>query len=255
MHTENSFITLTYSDEHLKDRKLNYKHFQDFMKRLRFHNPEKPDIGYFVTGEYGEKHKRPHWHACIFGYRPDDAIYKYSNDRGDRIYSSESLSDLWEHKGIAEFGDVTFESAGYCARYALKKLTHGEDGTHDFEPISKKSSKKAIGKKWLEHYWPDIFNTGILVLPNGNKSPIPRYYEKWLKKFEPDAYAKYITLIKSEKSANIEKKIAAIELEWREINMQRDVLKKGYTKKNLELQGIILEEKLKQLKNRFDNES
>jgi len=82
MHEDNSFITLTYSNNNLKSDKLIYKDYQDFMKRLRSSNPHK-EIGMFVTGEYGEKTKRPHWHALLFNYRPDDLIYKYSNERGD----------------------------------------------------------------------------------------------------------------------------------------------------------------------------
>ena len=36
MHMFNSFVTLTYDDDHLPEyNSLNYKHFQDFMKRLR----------------------------------------------------------------------------------------------------------------------------------------------------------------------------------------------------------------------------
>ena len=64
MHEENSFVTLTYSDEHLKNPKLQYSDFQKFMKRLRFVNNDRK-IGVFVTGEYGEKNKRPHWHAIF----------------------------------------------------------------------------------------------------------------------------------------------------------------------------------------------
>ena len=137
MHEENCFVTLTYSQENLKSPFLQYRDFQLFMKKLRFAYPNKK-IGVFVTGEYGEKTKRPHWHAIIFNYRPSDAIKKYTTDRGDTVYSSESLSKIWDH-GIAEFGSVTLESAGYCARYAAKKLVHGADEDHDFQPISKKS--------------------------------------------------------------------------------------------------------------------
>lgn len=189
MHENNSFITLTYSDEYLGDGRLHYRDFQLFMKKLRRKCDQK--IGVFVTGEYGEKFQRPHWHACVFGYRPKDAEYKYSNDRGDRVYSSTSLTELWG-QGVVDFGEVTFESAGYCARYAAKKLIHGRDQEHDFHPISKKSSKQAIGKSWLEKFWPDAFNRGNILLPNGQSSAIPRYYEKWLKEKHPDAFYRYL---------------------------------------------------------------
>jgi len=171
-------------------------------------------MGVFVTGEYGEKTKRPHWHALIFGWSPSDSVYRYSNERGDRVYSSKTLAPfspdevqecrnwkrnpLWPH-GKGEFGSVTFESAGYCARYSAKKLGHGNDGTHEFEPVSKKSNKNAIGKKWLEKYYKDVFNQGHIVLPDGSTCGIPRYYEKWFKEHKPDEWLAYVTRVKLEK--------------------------------------------------------
>lgn len=200
MHEKNSFITLTYDDSHLKSPKLVYEDFQLFMKRLR-RRLDQP-IGCFVTGEYGEKNRRPHWHALIFGYWPGDAVYKYSNSRGDRVFASASLTEIWGH-GIAEAGSLTFESAGYCARYAAKKIVHSENGKlneadhHEWQPVSKKSNKNAIGKKWLEKYWEDAFNHGEIVLPDGRgKCAIPRYYEKWLKDEKPEEWLRYVTKVK-----------------------------------------------------------
>lgn len=231
MHEKNCFITLTYADEHLKSPKLDYSDFQKFAKKLREkifcdfvaekfgtssyykklskqqktifrmeHSDvlEKLKISIFVTGEYGDINKRPHWHACIFNYRPSDGIPKYTNDRGDQVYESAELSGLWQN-GIADFGAVTFESAGYVARYAAKKLVHGNDQDHDFQPISKKSSHQAIGKKFLEKYWEDVFNEGIIILSDGSSCAVPRYYEKWLQKNKPDEWRRYVTQTKNDK--------------------------------------------------------
>lgn len=194
MHPHNSFITLTYDDNHVGDGRLHYEHFQKFMKRLR--RLQNDPIGVFVTGEYGDKTKRPHWHAILFNYRPRDAKPKYETERGDQVWESDVLSKTWG-QGIAEFGSVTFESAGYCARYAAKKLGHGPDQSHDFNPISKKSSKHAIGKAWLEKFWPDVFNHGRVILPNGSSCGIPRYYEKWLKENRPTEWLAYVTRTKT----------------------------------------------------------
>lgn len=198
MHSENCFITLTYDEAHLVSPKLQYRDFQLFMKRLRKANPNR-QIGVFVTGEYGEKTKRPHWHACIFGWNPSDAKYKYTTDRGDTAFTSSHLTNLWG-LGNAEFGSVTFESAGYVARYAAKKLVHGNDEAHEFNPVSRKSNKNAIGKRWLEKFWPDVFNYGHVVLPNGKTCSIPRYYEKWLLKKNPTEYFEYLLRTKEQKS-------------------------------------------------------
>lgn len=269
MHKENSFITLTYSDEHLESPRLIYSHFQLFMMRLRTQRYEKfiknygeiawsqlskqekkekyasQEIGYFVTGEYGDEFKRPHWHAILFNYDPGDRIYKYSNKRGDRVYSSNTLDKLWG-KGITELGSVTFESAGYCARYAAKKLNHGQDDQHDYHPISKKSSKHAIGKKWLETHWQDIFNYGKVILEDGRAvGSIPRYYEKWLLKNKPEEYERYVTLLKSERALN-----AQIKSDKEQKIRDKTNLKRGYKgaliSKSL-TEKIILEDKMKTL--------
>lgn len=200
VHEKNSFITLTYSDEHLNSPKLVYSDFQKFMKRLR--KTQNDPIGVFVTGEYGEDKKRPHWHAILFNWRPADCEYHRANDRGDRIYTSRILEKLWtfndSEKRPNEIGDVSFHSAGYVARYAAKKLVHGYDDP-EWNPISKKSSKHAIGKKYLEKFWPDIFNYGKCILIDGTEVGIPRYYEKWLKENQPAAWRTYVTETKIKK--------------------------------------------------------
>ena len=94
MFENNSFITLTYSEENLISDKLIYKDFQDFMKRLRSKNPHL-EIGVFVTGEYGDQRKRPHWHALLFNYRPHDLTLKYTSDRGDEKWLKRERPGHW----------------------------------------------------------------------------------------------------------------------------------------------------------------
>lgn len=249
MHHKNSFITLTYSDEHLKSPKLNYEDFQKFMKRLR--RSQNDPIGVFVTGEYGEKTKRPHWHAILFGYRPTDETYKYSNDRGDKAYTSCALSRIWG-QGEAEFGSVTLHSASYCARYAAKKLVHGQDQEHEFHPISKKSSKHAIGKKWLETHWRDVFTHGYVV-HEGQTLPVPRYYERWLKQNHFSQWLHYVTETKKTKidiaQIRSQKEQYAYELniwERNQSHIRANPLKRSEVRKRLtEARLKILQEKLK----------
>lgn len=247
MHTKNAFITLTYSDNNLKSDRLQYEDFQKFMKKLR--KLQNQPIGYFVTGEYGELTKRPHWHAIIFNWEPNDGVYKYSNSRGDKVYESKTLTDLWAN-GIAEYGSVTFESAGYCARYAAKKLVHGKDEEHDYKPISKKSSKHAIGKRWLEQYWPDAFNFGRIVLPNGKTCGIPRYYEKWLKKNHPDSWNAYVTKVKRDRIEQAERSVQKETLEYH-LNIahrnQNGIRSNPLTKN--QVKSKIIKEKFKMLQN------
>lgn len=222
MHEDSMFLTLTYAEEHLKSPKLQYLDFQLFMKSLRelrtrnITDPElrkKFAISYMVTGEYGEQNKRPHWHALIFNYRPKDAKYKYTTDLGHKVYTSEEIETLWG-KGNTEFGDITLESASYTARYAAKKLVHGNDGTHDYEPVHKTSSKHAIGKLWIEKYWERTFQNGNIILPNGQESRIPRYYVDWLKKHHPKEWTDYVTQLRLELQKEAQKKNRKEELEY-----------------------------------------
>lgn len=118
-HERNCFVTLTYDDKHLPaDRSLKLRHFQNFMKKLR--KKYGAGIRFFHCGEYGEKFRRPHYHALIFNHDFDDKIL-WSKNRGSPLYISESLDSLWEF-GFATIGDVTFESAAYVARYITKKV-------------------------------------------------------------------------------------------------------------------------------------
>lgn len=272
MHSENSFITLTYDDKNLTSNKLNYLDFQLFIKRLRddrfrsllktngltrkdyvqlpkeerdkLHDPIR--IGVLVTGEYGDRLKRPHWHALLFNYRPTDCVYKYSNDRGDRVFESDELTQIW-NKGIVDIGDVTFESAGYCARYAAKKLIHGKDGDHDFNPIHKRSSKNAIGKSFIEKYWRDVFSHGYVVLDGNIKVSIPRYYEKWLARNRPEDYLQYIQEVKTRKIQQAESVAERRRGEHERVNSVRDTFHKGFQISELDQRKKIIESRFKRL--------
>ena len=278
MYQNNSFVTLTYSDNYLKSEKLIYKDFQDFVKRLRnyifqenlnkmFPNLSQKQqrslwnqlpkdrrkelyelikIGIFVAGEYGDKGKRPHWHALIFNWRPTDETFKYSNFRGDKVFSSKILDDLWSN-GITEFGDITFESAGYCARYATKKLVHGRDGEHDFNPISKRSSKQGIGRAWIEKYYEDAFNYGYIVLPTGQQCGIPRYYEKWFQKNHPEKWRRYVTETKLKITKEAIKKEERISKEEKLANLRRSAMD-GFVISRNQVRKKILELKTKLIK-------
>ena len=110
-----------------------------FLKRLRRAYPDAV-IRYFGCGEYGEELGRPHYHLCIFGFDfPDKVFHKMSC--GFKLYRSETLNKLWSH-GHCLIGALTFESAGYVARYCTKKVTgaladdHYKGRTPEFALIS-----------------------------------------------------------------------------------------------------------------------
>lgn len=258
MHSGNIFLTLTYDEQHLLSPKLQYMDFQLFIKSLRekvtrnVTTKEARDelyIPYMVTGEYGEKNKRPHWHTLLFNYYPKDARHKYTTDLKETVFTSETIDALWK-KGNSEFGSVTMDSAGYVARYAAKKLVHGKDQEHDYHPIHKTSSRRAIGRSWIEKYHPHVFNHGFIVLPNGSITKVPRYYLDWAKKHKPEIWKDYVTGKQQEIIEGAEKKQRKIEIEYHSRCMSR---KFGaglpQTLKKIELQ--ILNQKFKNLQEKL----
>lgn len=261
---ENSiFLTLTYDDQNLPSQKLQYSDFQEFMKRLRakVEDPirkivtdpdllkeqlEKVKISYMVTGEYGEKHKRPHWHAIVFNYYPPDPDCVGTTELGHKVYTSKILSELWG-KGRIEIGDVTIESAGYVARYATKKLAHGKDQDHDFQPIHKTSSRRAIGRAWIEKYYKHTFENGFIVMPDGTQGKIPRYYVDWCKQHQPKMYEKYITEVREELIEKVKRKQRREELEYLSNMINAGSL--GFmVKKKRDVKHTILKQKFKRLR-------
>ena len=245
MHRQNSFITLTYSDEHIpKDGKLNYFHFQLFMKRLR--KVAGLDIGFFMCGEYGETTGRPHYHACVFGYDFPDKVKVRTNDNGDEIWSSESLTEIWG-LGHTELGSVTRQSAGYVARYVLKK--QHPDAPQGFQ---KMSLKYAIGKKFVEKFYKDIFvhARGSVIMSGGVKCKVPRYYEKWFRENHFEEWLCYIGSYKAENTKRLQQKA---EREHSIFIKERDA--RGFDafsyKSPLARKRDVLRAKAKQLKRSF----
>ena len=199
MHEHNSFITLTYDNEHLpRDLNLDHKHWQKFIKSLRKRTGKK--IRYMMCGEYGPKTHRPHFHAIIFGHWPDDAKEWRTNPGGNKIYRSEQLEDTWQ-KGFVEFGAVTQQSAEYVAGYVHKKVMGSRAEAHytvtDEDGViigmrkpeyAKMSLKPGLGQAWIEKYKDDVFPNDYITGKDGIKSPVPKYYRDWLKKHDPDLY-------------------------------------------------------------------
>lgn len=179
MHKENSFITLTYSDENLPpDKSLQKQDFTKFMKRLRKNSGEK--IRYYACGEYGSLYQRPHYHACLFGYRPKDLVI-HSVRNGITLYRSPELEKAWQYRGFVTVGDVTYESAAYCARYVLKKITgvNAESYYNGRQPeYTVMSRRPGIAGEFFEKYSEDIYNKDFIVLRDKMKLKPPRYFDK-----------------------------------------------------------------------------
>lgn len=184
LYPENCFITLTYSPENLPaNGSLQPRDFQLFFKRLRKLYGAK--IRFYMCGEYGDQTSRPHYHACILNFDfPDKKLWRKTS-RGDLIYRSPSLERLWPY-GNSEIGNVTFESAAYCARYITKKVTGKNADAHytRLDPETGEliqlhpeycnmSRKPGIGAPWLEKFSADVYSYDRLVIRGGIKVPPP----------------------------------------------------------------------------------
>lgn len=214
LHSDNCFITLTYSPEHLpKDGSLNLRHYQLFMKRLRkkFGN----GIRFFHCGEYGEKYFRPHYHACLFGFDfPDKVLFKEIN--GVKLYTSDVLNELWGF-GFCSIGDVNFDSAAYVARYILKKVTGKNAALHyangvdldTGEVLAKRSEyitmsrRPGIGSNWFDLYSTDVYPSDEVVLRGRVMRP-PKFYDSRFKSRFPEIFDS----IKESRIANAVKHVA-----------------------------------------------
>lgn len=193
LYEENCFLTLTYDEEHLPPDGLHVEHFQLFMKRLR--KKFGPGIRFFHCGEYGDKFKRPHYHALLFNFDfPDKKPFKKNHD-GTILYTSDILYDLWTF-GHCLIGSVTFESAAYVARYVTKKITGkaakevndcgllpyeqvdpftGEVHTLRSEYVTM-SRRPGIGKPWLDRWQKDVYPNDYVVV-NGKPTKPPKFFD------------------------------------------------------------------------------
>jgi len=203
LHDESCFVTLTYSPEKLPPgRTLVHRDFQLFLKRVRQSvrrkeiaqaqrlglEPKHKGVRFYMCGEYGEEGNRPHYHALLFGYRPTDGRYFGTGESGADTFSSASLDALWG-LGFTTFGECTFESAAYTARYVMKKINGAAQADHyryvdadgvvtDRRPDYACMSKKpGIGHGWFTKYMSDVYPHGKVVVGAVECAP-PKYYDR-----------------------------------------------------------------------------
>lgn len=225
-HDQSCFLTLTYSEENLPPSgSLDYTHVTNFLKRLRKKLNSK-NLSYYRVGEYGDNFSRPHYHMVLFGYDFSDPIsYNGTLNRktltptaGDhKYYKSDFATDCWSH-GFVDIGDVDYATCMYTAKYVTKKL-YGSDakkyGTKLSEcassskgftypkfkkypknhplyksvphPLAGTRTSSAIGKRWIEKYYADVYPHDYVV-HNGKKLTPPRYYDEWCETNQPSLW-------------------------------------------------------------------
>lgn len=192
LHDDNCFITLTFNDEHLPvDYSVDPRDMQLFFKKLR-KSLEPKKVRFFLCGEYGDLNLRPHYHIILFGHAflNDRKLFK-RNKHGHHLYTSPSLEQLWPY-GLSSLGEVTFNSAAYVARYAMKKITGKgaeahylrEHPLHHFICRTRPefllmSRRPGIGAPWLGKFKSDVYPSDEVIV-NGVPSKPPRFYDQQL---------------------------------------------------------------------------
>lgn len=193
------FVTLTYNNEHVPRTKngfltLRKKDYQDYMKRLRkqtiatnkyvwqkFGYNYNDKIKYYAVGEYGDRRKRPHYHAIIFNANRED------------------IRKTWGK------GDVHIDKVNTATiAYTLKYMEKSEGKPYKFENCDavKQFSlmSKGLGKQYLTdeiiRYHRNIENSTVKI--GDAKIALPRYYQKHLFKDDEETQKKYTIHVMNE---------------------------------------------------------
>lgn len=165
LHKSNSFLTITYNDKNLpSDGKLRPDDLRLFFRRLK----SGYDFRYFACGEYGDKTRRPHYHALIFG---QDFLQGNVVQINENLYSNNDVAETWGN-GTVVCAPVTMATCCYVAGYVAKKIG-------DTDTFSKMSRNPGIGKRWIEKYWQEVANNGTVVI-EGRELPVPQRYLAWM---------------------------------------------------------------------------
>jgi len=194
LYADNSFVTLTYDDEHVpRFGSLLMDDWQKFFKRLR---KRAGKVRFFGCGEYGEQFGRPHYHACLFGLDFPDKVL-WTTRGGHSVFRSPLLESVWTF-GQSEIGSLTFDSAAYVARYCVKKIT-GKGALEHYQCVDPEtgelgsrlpefatmSRRPGVGAGWYELYSADVFPSDEVII-NGVASKPPRFYDKLLEVSSPE---------------------------------------------------------------------
>jgi len=196
LYDSNLFLTLDYAPDHLPSSlSLEYRDIQLWLKRLRkdlrgvSKGPNgKYPIRFFLSGEYGPRTGRPHWHTILFNVDFADKVQLMNGS-----FRSSQAEKLWG-KGNVVIQGVGPESISYVAGYTTYKM-YGR-GAHDsYEDVVNlatgeitarrpelvsMSRRPGIGHWWYELYGRDLFGgeeaPHDFAVMEGKKYKVPQYY-------------------------------------------------------------------------------
>lgn len=186
LQADNCFLTLTYADDPVTLEPLHHRQFMDALRKRIL--PLK--IRFYMVGEYGERHHRPHFHYALFGY--PTCQRSTSRRRNFRCCAAcDLVEDVWG-KGFVYNLPLEIGSARYIARYVIKKMTRFDDprlGNRHPE-FARMSLKPGIGAGVVERLAKIITRYNLLregdvpvTLAHGGKEfPLGRYLRKQIRK-------------------------------------------------------------------------
>jgi len=192
----NLFVTLDYAPEHLPaSLSLEYTDVQNWLKRLRKSvrgvsagpNGKYP-VRFFLSGEYGPRGGRPHWHSILFNVDFADKVQLLNGS-----WRSSQAEKLWG-KGQVVIDAVTPASISYVAGYTTYKM-YGRNNQDQYEDVvnlatgevtSRRpelvsmSRRPGIGAWWYDKYKSDLFGSAEaphdFAVIAGRKGKVPQYY-------------------------------------------------------------------------------
>lgn len=183
LHDASCFVTVTYDDVWVpEDGSLEPEDMTKFIKRLR---KRLGRFRYVQCGEYGENTARPHHHMLLYGIDfPDRKKWNAELD------SSAVLESTWG-KGRCLIGTVTPQSAGYVARYTMKKM-YGDVAEEYYggrcPEYMTMSLKPGIGEGWIRKWWRDVYPADEVILDGKPMKP-PRFYDDFVRENVPGGKA------------------------------------------------------------------
>lgn len=172
MHDSGSMVTMTYDQEHLPaDGKLQISDPQKFIKRLRRASNE--PVRYYVSGEYGERTGRAHWHLIVFGPNLMSGARPKNSQAESKNYFNPKIEELWG-MGSTDVVPISPAACSYVAGYVNKKA--GQEG------VTTQSRKPPIAKPWVEQNLDYLIRRARVdgQIGVGNRRyPIPGIYMEW----------------------------------------------------------------------------
>ena len=186
-------VVLSYDNEHITWGKRTQKgrygtlwhpDVQKYIKRIRKAintewkkgnlNSQEKELKYFVAGEYGTEHGRPHYHVVFYGLNGlKNKIHKKIVDK------NWGKGTVYWDKECREINEAAMR---YVAQYVQKKMYDGKSGAYytkrgQTEPYN--ISSKGLGKRTaLKHE--KTFEENGYTYPNGEGyiKPVSRYYNQ-----------------------------------------------------------------------------